>query len=220
MCLAHRRSRKNRCDESRGDKNNWRCRHGDFPVSISRAVSIARPATSGTADEHSISEHSISSEKARPRGIAVPQSLLDAHNSSNDGFHPTWSNQIDVEGRLWGNTCRLAAPGAPAARRRIPDLPRPCPGTLNGEVQRFDRSANSAQVGSPSIEHGLVRDCTERCRHRAGPRPLPAAQCQHIDNLLGARELSGRRRYFRRAEHGDQIDAHPAAPRPSGDGRE
>src|SRR5262249_15561105 len=100
MCLAHRRSRKNRCDESRGDNDNSRCRHGDFPVSISRAVSIARPATSGTAEEHS-----ISSEKARPRGIAIPQSLLDAHNSSNDGFRPTWSNQIDVEGRLllWGN---------------------------------------------------------------------------------------------------------------------
>ena len=70
-----------RCDESRRDKHNSRCRHGDFPVSISCAVSIARPATSGTADEHI-----ISSEKARPRGIAVPQSLLDVHNSSNDGF--------------------------------------------------------------------------------------------------------------------------------------
>jgi len=45
MCLAHRGSWENGRDESRGNKDSSRCRHGDFSVSICRAVCIARSAT-------------------------------------------------------------------------------------------------------------------------------------------------------------------------------
>jgi hypothetical protein len=47
-------NQQNRYDEGRGNKDNSRCRQGDFPGSISRAFSITRPATGDTADEHII----------------------------------------------------------------------------------------------------------------------------------------------------------------------